>query len=441
MRDHLFISYATEDAVFARWLALRLTSYGYRVWIDEFQLLGGERYPAEIDAAIKERTFRVIAILSRHSIAKPNPVKERTLALNLARERREDFLVPLNLDGLKPTELDWMSSDLTFIPFDQEWASGLAQLLELLQRSQAPILADAVGPRAAREAIRTATAVVDMPEQLGSNLLPVLHWPEVIHQYRFTREVSSQDLLDMSECWAFHFLPPKPGRRQLAYAFDDPPGGVFGDARAVRNASAVWKATDEFHEVPTWNLIKPITIRALYLECRAKGLEESSDGSFVYFPEGLLRDNRIRYVSYGGRRVPLKVVGERRFRGNESFRYHLGFRLDLLRLPGGHPYLKVGVRLRLTDLEGLEFETVAALARRKSLTRTWYNHQFYSRTLAIAAFLADENGEIRCGGPDHLIVSGTPLALDAPLSLDETVLPKGRQPFRRRGAFEEEEPE
>ena len=91
-RDHLFISYATEDADLTKWLALKLTSEGYAVWCDMLKLRGGESYPKNIDEAIKNRTFRFIALLSRASLSKPNPLKERTLALNIARKRNEDLL-------------------------------------------------------------------------------------------------------------------------------------------------------------------------------------------------------------------------------------------------------------------------------------------------------------------------------------------------------------
>jgi len=95
VRDHLFISYATEDFVLAEWLTLRLTSEGYRVWCDRFKLLGGESYPKDIDKALKERTFRVLALLSRNSIKKDNPVKERTMALNIGKELGiKDSLIP-----------------------------------------------------------------------------------------------------------------------------------------------------------------------------------------------------------------------------------------------------------------------------------------------------------------------------------------------------------
>jgi len=50
-RDHLFISYATEDGALAEWLTLKLTAAGYRVWCD---LVGAARRsffpPGELDS-------------------------------------------------------------------------------------------------------------------------------------------------------------------------------------------------------------------------------------------------------------------------------------------------------------------------------------------------------------------------------------------------------
>ena len=107
--DHLFVSYAVEDAQFAKWLTLKLTAEGYKVWCDRVKLLGGESYPRDIDEAIKKQTFRVLALLSYDSIDKPNPRKERTLAHNISRDRELDFIIPIKVDQIKPAELDWMT--------------------------------------------------------------------------------------------------------------------------------------------------------------------------------------------------------------------------------------------------------------------------------------------------------------------------------------------
>ena len=113
--DHLFISYAVEDAPLARWLTLKLTIEGYKVWCFEFEMLGGESFPKEIDAAIKTGTFRMLAFVSHSSVKKSNPVKEWTLGLTIGTERKLDFVIPLNVDGVKPTELPWTMSDINWI--------------------------------------------------------------------------------------------------------------------------------------------------------------------------------------------------------------------------------------------------------------------------------------------------------------------------------------
>ena len=137
VQDHLFISYAWENCALPDWLVRQLTLRGYRVWCDRFEMLGGESFPKTIDGVIKTRSFRLIALLSRHSLDKANPRKERTLALNLGRQWEIDFMIPLNVDGLKASELPWDYSDLTYIPF-KDWAAGLEQLLRVLAKAGAP---------------------------------------------------------------------------------------------------------------------------------------------------------------------------------------------------------------------------------------------------------------------------------------------------------------
>lgn len=66
-RDQLFISYASEDLPFVRWLALKLSASGYRVWWDRESLLAGEQFPPAIDHVLKSLAFRVLAVLSLHS--------------------------------------------------------------------------------------------------------------------------------------------------------------------------------------------------------------------------------------------------------------------------------------------------------------------------------------------------------------------------------------
>jgi hypothetical protein len=134
---HLFVGYANEDAVVARWLTLRLASEGYHIWCDQIKLLGGESYPRDIRKAIRESTFRFIALISKYSIDKDHPLEERTLAKNVGIARKiDDFVIPLNLDGSRAEDLDLLTTDITYIPFNKGWAGGLAQLLTKTRENQ-----------------------------------------------------------------------------------------------------------------------------------------------------------------------------------------------------------------------------------------------------------------------------------------------------------------
>ena len=41
-RDHIFISYATEQSALCDWLARRLAAEGYAIWCDRQKLLGAK---------------------------------------------------------------------------------------------------------------------------------------------------------------------------------------------------------------------------------------------------------------------------------------------------------------------------------------------------------------------------------------------------------------
>ena len=137
-RDHLFISYAVEDRAIADWIAMRLIAAGYKVWYDRFKMLGGESYPRDISQAIQKRCFRLIALLSRNSIRKENPLKERTLAINVGKNLGIDFLIPLKIDDIQPSEFDFLVSDIVFIQFNKSWYEGFLALMKKLQQLKTP---------------------------------------------------------------------------------------------------------------------------------------------------------------------------------------------------------------------------------------------------------------------------------------------------------------
>jgi hypothetical protein len=419
--DHLFMSYAGEDWPFAEWLALRLTAEGYKVWCDRLKLLGGESYPKDIDEAIKNRTFRLLGVLSRHSVQKPNPLKERTLALNLARERNENFLIPLNLDGLSPTDLGWMVSDLTFISFHLSWAEGLAQLLKLLGASNAP-RDFANGRSAAAGWFEAKGLVIPKEERLWANVAEIVELPADIYRYEMEANISDEQRLELLKVWP-HFVE----RREIFWSFVYPPGDVRERYRLTeRGRITDWKSARS-KDISVRQVAVRLFNDSLKSICLARGLKLTPDGSLCYFPDALLPNNWLSFQSYDSKRTRLRTVGVRTFRklmGKESCRYHLA---PYTRVWLDHEIgnlVQMRVRLFLTTLENVPLDEKAALRRRKSICRAWWNYEWLSRGLAILQFLAGEAPTIQIGQTDSqkMTISKKPLPVGIGWGLDEAQL-------------------
>lgn len=402
-RDYLFISYAWEDAAFAEWLALKLTALGYAVWCDRFQLLGGESYPRDIDKAIKERAFRVLGLLSHASISKSNPIKERTLALNIGRDRNVDFLIPLNVDGLKPTELDWMESDLTFISFHRSWHDGLTALLKKLEAIEAP--RPLAGSGAVSEWFTDRTHLVERPERLWSNFLTIRQLPDEIYFVRGVKEGTLPSgwpaVPDQDGVWLFE-LP-----ESLEFDLVQPETIELSNLKAqgpIRRAVA--------------NLLRQYLRR----RCLDLGLVENDAGQ-LYFPHGLLTGDRLPFTHHTGRQTSLQAVGFKTFRtGASSVRnqHHLTVelvpRLDRYEVP----VVEVRVRVYLTDLGGKALPPHLANRRRKRVAKSWFNHEWWSRYVAVIGWFAQGNDVVELAiGSAAIAIDGRPKVIPISVGIDE----------------------
>ncbi len=369
-RDRIFLSYATEDYAVAEWLTFKLTALGYSVWCDRVQLLGGESYPTEIDTAIKEQTFRFIALLSRSSLNKPNPVKERTLALNIARERHTDFLIPLNLVGLGPTELPWELSDLDYIDF-RRWDRGLSQLVKALQKAEAPRpIAD--GSSVVVSSVIPDALLREEPEDIFSNILTIRRVPASVLSVQFKHSPTESEL-DLGNCqWPHWRVSPR-----TLLAFESPPDSlvqVFGLASILPSA---WRSTQSIEGVPSRNAVKALVSKSLIVLCLRRGLVLGVDRRRLHFPPGFAPGNKLVYTHPDGKKGHLFAVGERGFfragRKSERYRYHLSPRFTVHQHLIDDFGITLNIGLHITDLEGRSLSTKSTLARIKRITGDWWN--------------------------------------------------------------------
>jgi hypothetical protein len=414
-RDHLFVSYAGEDAEFAKWLTLRLTIAGYRVWCDHIKLLGGESYPTDIDATIKTRTFRLLAVLTEHSLRKPNPLKERTLALNLQKARGEELLIPLNLGGLRPEDLDWMTSDLTFVPFHRNWAAGLAQLLKKLEGVGAPRTRPD-GPDVVARWAADQDILASRSETLRSNAYPLTKIPDELLDVTIP---GANAIARVGE-WPAYWIGDN---RLLAFEL---PQAIARDP-AVSVLRVFWRRTPKHHNIATENVAKSLLGKHLRCRLLAKGLVLSPDKRVLYFPPGLLVHDQLRFPSYTGRNTYALTVSERSFRtlrGPETHRYHLAPQLIPVLGAFPVPVALLKLRVHLTNLDGSALPPAVAFRRRQRLCKNWWNHQWLSRTIGVMWWFADGQPEVELAltSSCQIRIAATPITGAVPVGIDETIL-------------------
>ena len=139
-RRLIFISHANpEDNEFTRWLGVKLASAGYEVWSDVTKLLGGEEIWDSIEDAIRRHAAKVVVVLSYKSQTKLGMLDEINCAVSVERSNDLDgFVIPVRIDDLPFGEVRANLARKNIIDFKENWAGGLAQLLQGLERDGVP---------------------------------------------------------------------------------------------------------------------------------------------------------------------------------------------------------------------------------------------------------------------------------------------------------------
>lgn len=419
--QHLLINYATEDAALAEWLTRKLTAEGYRVWCDRFKLLGGESYPKEIDDAIKNRTFRMLSLLSHASLTKPNPLKERTLGLKLSAERGIDFVIPLNVDGLRATELDWMTTDLTFIPFSHGWAPGLRQLLAKLQSIDAPRPLSN-GREIAASTFLPGDVLRHAPEVLYSNILRVVKTPDTLLRFNVSPAVHRAERDALLATWPFYSVSPT-----IVLAFDNPGPAALAGRTVTPDAKVPWGETFDINGIRTRNIVTSLLKGSIAAKALAMGLRPTPNGRAMYFPDALVEGNRFWFRGYSGKETYVRVSGEKtlwRPLKVEKYRYYLAAdtraRSDI---PPGY-VVQITPTIHVTSPIGDILLDRTVNSRRKHLSKTWTNHEWTNRLFALAEFFAGGTDTIRFGSTPEteVVISAKPITFSAPVGIDESVI-------------------
>ena len=417
-RDHLFISCVSEDAILADWLTRKLTAEGYLVWCERFQLLGGETYPDDVDDAIKDRTFRFLGLYSQASLKNPEVMRQRTLALNIANEPKQDFLIPLNVDGVSDAQLDQVTRALKFIPFKYDWAGGLKQLLKKLKSIDCPKLLHK-GKRIAAEAFLEKDTLSEEKETLFSNCLRVYQIPEVIHRFKVQGAIPKEKLEKLEGEWSYRKV-----NRNTFLSFHKPPASIIKKYRMINAGGALWSKVEKIDGIWSLNLVSELIKKALIVKCYQKGLQYCPKTKLLYFPPDVVENNRLNFTRPDGSKTYVNAIGKRTYPRGREYLYSLAPTFYVSQDLFDDFTALMRIRVRLSDTEGKPLTGKRMIdSRRKHLCKNWWNNNWLSRILAVSQFMADgEKITIGEQQDEQIIVDTIPLHLNAPIGINESVL-------------------
>jgi hypothetical protein len=411
-RDHLFVSYAVEDAALADWFARRLASLGYAVWYDRFKLLGGEPWPQDIEAAIDQRTFRMLALISHASKDKRNPTGERKKGESVGqRLELADFVIPLNVD-LATSEVPWDLMGTQYIDFSHSWAKGLADVLAKLEKVHAPrALTD--GPTLVQQTVVEEGAIRQRPEILSTNCLRIRDIPSEVLRCTFREDLTTAQKETLRERWAFRTLSDN-----TVISLSALPSEAMGSDSLERVDRQRWREADEVFGIKARDAVVSLVHTSIDLHLRSTGFVRDPYGWHV--PHEFRPKSKLWFQKIDGSRTWVKGNGQRFFgqgQARRPYRYYLGANIRVLRTDSLEDLsLMVKLRVHLTNTTGDPFGKRGGLARRKHLCKNWWNNEWLARTLAIVQTLWTEDGLIRAG---DVVVDGWPILLNSPLSIHE----------------------
>ena len=371
---YLFISYANEDYPFADWLAKKLTALGYNVWIDKKNLKGGESYPKEFPNIIKDNTFRFLAILSKNSIEKENPQRERTIAANVKKEKNiDDFVIPIKIDNFQNFKLPFFEVNLTYIPFYRNWMEGLIQLVKKLESISTPKSEGSVQLFLRKQLISNHAPEIK-EEKLISNIYKVLEIPKSIYTFKLNA-LKKLDSSSLSK-WCYY------REKKFIYSFSKPPNDL-------PLKQIFWSSLNQVKHTSNINNIVIFLLRKeLELFCIKKGMKKiKQENKYrLIFSKDNLKSGKIYYNNIGGKKSHKKMIG---FSKNNTYYISPTFKLSMSDFPFNS--LTITPILYWTNEKGYPLNVKSALRKTKKLRQHWWNDKLLNLLTAITYWLG--NGE------------------------------------------------
>lgn len=405
-KKYIFISYATEDRFLAKWLAGKLSTEGYYVWMDNIRLKGGDLWKYEINEALCKKSFIVLALLSNYSIKKQNPSGERIIAAEIEKKENRKFLIPIKVADVDNIDLGFDIISKQYIDFSKSWAAGLRDVLDVLSEENAP---KGDPTPISSEFFLPENATKNTPDIVISNLIKFTKVPDKVNVYHDRVTLSDDDKNALIKSWAFKRLGE--GRY---LSFYDPPS-KFEDKIRKSKESYLISCNNSIRGINSINLKTELLKKHIIILFQLGGCQYDKNKDILTFVDGQFEKNNLKY-ELSGRKTFLKVVGERKFvqhgKPAEKNRYRLGTTISILLLQK-NIYLLLRNNIHL-ELRGIPDRSKAS--RYKAIIKTWFNKTYLRQFMATFHYLKEQQLKFYT---DVVQIEHEPINFEFPYSINE----------------------
>jgi hypothetical protein len=428
-KNAIFISHATpQDNDVVRWLGARLELAGYDVWFDLERLKGGDIFWEKIEKAIREESFRMLAVVSDVAIQKQNVQNEWEAGL-IVEKSMQGFVIPITVGGFNFDNLPIRFVRKNAIDFTPGWHQGLLKLLDTLDEAKAP--RSAIDPARARhwlpEMSETAVLRTQADERLESTWLRILSLPPALetakilgkergikvtpengvvpwfeHEDRIVGFAKASDLVKTMSNSAM-LRVDKSADLETFLA-----GDVRFDGERIRSGEAKKRASRLLREA--WELALDAKGFPHYVQANQRKVHYVS-------PEmtGGLK-GKVPFTDFDGR------VRKRGLNGqspkNEA-NWHFGLSVN----PSFDEPRRMELRpaVIFTDYAGKPLDAAAQQRLRMGFCRNWFNDRWRGFMRAFLALLADGRSEVKIpvGSVRFMTLEAASLCFDAPCGLSD----------------------
>lgn len=430
-RDAIFISHATpEDNDFVRWLGSKLELAGYKVWHDLARLKGGDYFWDKIEAAIRNDSFRFVAVVSKVAVGKQG-VKDEWAVAGTIEKSVPGFVIPVRIDDISFSDVPISLHRKNLIDFTGGWHKGLATLVDTLEDAQAP-KAQSPDPALARhwlpELKEGAIVKTDAKETLDSTWLPIRSLPPAIETARILgkdREIKVTEE-NRKLPWFEH------EDRIVGFAKGADLVSLMAQSVMLKAANAA-DTTTFIQEgstlgdkpVPWWEARKRVgnlVRQAWELTMEAKGFASvyQSGGRRVFYATPELTGGRgkfVRYEDFNGKKR-IKALNGKSERREACWAYGVGM------VPSFDDPWRVELRhaVIFTDDDGKPLEDALKVHRlRRGFCKSWWNEQWRTLMRAFLWLASEGKSELvlPVGSGRSIALGSTPIQFDAPCGLSD----------------------